>query len=222
MDSTGSNNAKQKWMATGALVAIIASALCIYYTQSRPTELNVPLHQAVGEMLAEEASRLVGAHGSVLVVTVESRQIPELKVQEDAFEKQLRQLGGVTVKDKVKLDPRDNPKYRPGSGLSAKHFLKIARKNTGVDAIVSFIGAPQLTDDEIAGMKLIPKFIAETHSPEKLANLIQKNILQVAIVPRYEFPAPGPKKPRSSREWFEHYFQIVARTTVLPTTEATP
>src|SRR5215472_4826855 len=108
MDSSGSNNAKQKWLATGAVVAIVASALCIYYTQSRPTELNVPLHQAVGEMLAEEASRLVGAHGSVLLVTVESRQIPELKVQVDAFEKQLRQLGGVTVKDKVKLDPADN------------------------------------------------------------------------------------------------------------------
>src|SRR5215472_9581107 len=98
MDSSGSNNAKQKWMATGAIVAIIASALCIYYTQSRPTQLNIPLHQAVGEMLAETTSRLVGPHGSVLIVTVNSSQIPELKIQIDSFERHLKQLGNITVK----------------------------------------------------------------------------------------------------------------------------
>jgi len=220
--TTPGNSAKQKCLATGAIVAIIASALCIYYTQSRPTQLNIPLHQAVGEMLAETTSRLVGPHGSVLIVTVNSSQIPELKIQIDSFERHLKQLGNITVKDTLKLDPGDNPKYRPGSGLSAKHFLKIAQNNTGVDAIVSFIGAPQLTDDEIAAMKPIPKFIAETHSPERLQNLLQKNILQVAIVPRYEFPAPVPKKPRTNREWFDHYFQVIARATVLPTADATP
>ncbi len=107
------------------------------------------------------------------------------------------------------LDPGDNPKYRPGSGLSAKRFLKIVRKNAGADAIVSFVGAPELSDEELAQMKSVPKFIAEAHSPEKFTNLLEKKILLAAIVPRYEFPAPGPKKPATGRQWFDHYFQIL-------------
>ncbi len=213
---------KQKWLAVGALLVTAASGFCVYYTQSRPTELNAPLNQGVGEMLAEETAHLVGPHGTVAIVTVEGHEVPELKVQINAFQKHLKELGNISVKDQVRVDPGDNPKYRAGAGLSARHFLKIARKNTGVDALVSFIGAPPLSDEEIAEMKSIPKFIAETHSPEKLARLFQKNILQVAIVPRYEFPAPGPRKPRTNREWFDHCFQIVAATNTLPSTDTAP
>src|SRR5262249_46124972 len=156
-------------------------------------------HQAVGQVMAEETARLVGHLGKIVVITVDNRTAPELKIQIAAFQKHLKVLGGLTVKDRVVLDPGDNPKYRPGAGLSAKRFLKIVRKNSGVDAIVSFVGAPELTDQELAQMKTIPKFIAEAHSPEKLVNLIEKKILLSAIVPRYEFPAPGPRKPQTSR-----------------------
>ena len=220
--SMSSGSLKQRWLAAAAVVAIAASGFCIYCTQSSSSELNTPLHRAVGEMLAEATARLVGSRGSVVVVTVDSRSIPELKIQIAAFEKRLKQLGNITVQETVKLDPGDNPKYRAGAGLSAKHFLKIVRKHASVDALVSFIGAPSLTDSEIAQIKSMPKFIAETHSPEKLTNLFQKNILQLAVVPRYEFPAPGPRKPRSSQEWFDHCFQIVSSKSAVPTTDVAP
>jgi hypothetical protein len=34
-------------------------------------------------------------------------------------------------------------------------------------------------------------------------------VLQVAIVRRYQFPAPNKNDPRNAREWFEKRFQIV-------------
>jgi hypothetical protein len=139
-----------------------------------------------------------------------------------AFEKHLKQLGGITIKDRIVLDPGDNPKYRPGSGLSEKRFLKIVRKSHGVDAIVSFVGAPEIADQALAQMKVCPKFIAETHSPEKLVNLIEKKVLLVAVVPRFEFPAPGPRKPETMRQWFDHYFQVVSADSALPKPDEAP
>jgi hypothetical protein len=211
---------KQRLLLWGAIVAIIASAARIYYVEFAAPEVNLELHQAVGRVMAEETVRLVGHNGKVVIVTVELPQAPELKVQVKAFEKHLKLLGGVTVKERFELDPGDNLKYRPGAGLSAKHFLKIARKSAGADALVSFVGAPQLSDAEFQQLKSVPRFIAETHSPEKLGNLFQKKLLLVAIVPRYEFPAPGPRKPQTGRQWFDRYFQIVVPDSPLPVEDA--
>ena len=218
--STSDDTTKQKLIALGAILAIVASALWIYRTEFATPPMNVPLHQAIGQVMAEETSRIVGHAGSVLIVAMETSKAPELKVQLDAFEKRLKLLGRITIKDKLMLDPGENPKYRPGSGLSAKRFLKIARKNAGADAIVSFVGAPELTDAELARLKSVPTFVAEAHSPERLISLLEKKILQVAIVPRYEFPAPGPRKPETDRQWFDNKFQIVTLETVASVSKA--
>ncbi len=215
-------DAKQKLLALSALIAILGSALWIYRTEFGAPNINVPLHQAVGQSMAVETSRLVGHRGGIIIVTTDTAHAPELKVQVQAFEKELKRIGDITVKEKVTLDPGDNPKYRPGSGLSAKRFLKIVRKHPGTDAIVSFVGAPQLSEVEIAQLKSIPKFIAETHSPDKLVSLFQKKILLTAIVPRYEFPAPGPRKPQTGPQWFERYFQIVATEGQAPHPDENP
>jgi len=215
-------DAKQKLLALSAILAILGSALWIYRKEFASPDINIPLHQAVGQAMARETSRLVGRLVKVVLATTETGQAPELKVQIEAFKKELRQLGGITIEDTLTLEPGDNPKYRPGAGLSAKRFLKIARKHAKADAIVSFVGAPQLSEAEIAQLKSIPKFVAETHSPEKLVDLFLKKILRAAIVPRYEFPAPGPRKPRTGRELFDRYFQIVASDTALPKQDELP
>jgi len=215
-------DAKQKLLALSALLAILGSALWIYRTEFLAPGFNVPLQEAVGQAIAQETSRMVGHTGGVVIVSTDTSHAPELKVQIEAFEKQLKRLGAITVTEKVVLDPGDDPKYRPGSGLSAKRFLKIVRKHHRASAIVSFVGAPHLSDVELGQLKSVPKFIAETHSPEKLINLFEKKILLAAVVPRYEFPAPGPRKPKTSREWFDHYFQIIAPGADLPKPDEAP
>jgi hypothetical protein len=212
----------QKLLGAACLLVIVAAGVWIYHYEFSSPDLNVPLHQAVGQVLADETARLTGHQGKIVIVTIDSRNSPELKVQLDSFEKDLKLLGRIDIKDKVVLDPGENPKYRPGSGLSAKRFLKIVRKHPGTDAIVSFVGAPELSDQELAQVGPMPKFIAETHSPEKLLNLLQKKILVSAIVPRFDFPAPGPRKPQTSRQWFDHYFQILTPDASPPIAEESP
>jgi hypothetical protein len=213
---------RQVLLVCGALLAIAGSAFWIYRTEFAGPEINLKLHQSVGQVMAEETARLAGHGGKVLIITASVPEAPELKVQVEAFEKQLKTLGGPTVQERILLDTADNPKYRPGSGLSAKHFLKIARKHPSADTIVSFVGAPQVSDADLQQLKVLPKLVAETHSPEKLVNLFKKKVLLAAVVPRFEFPAPGPKKPQTGRQWFERYFQVLAPDSTLPVEEATP
>jgi hypothetical protein len=215
-------NRKQKLIAAGAIVAILFSAAWVYWFEFGTSRQNVRLHRAVGEVMAEQTSHVVGHAGKVVLVTVGGSAAPELKLQIDAFQKELKRLGQITIKDTVVLDAADNAKYQPGAGLSAKHFLKIVRKHPTAAAIVSFVGAPELTDVELVQMKTVPRLIAETHSPEKLMNLLDKKILLAAIVPRFEFPAPGPRKPETSRQWFDRYFQILSPETGLVKSDDLP
>ena len=216
------NPKRQTVVLCAAIIGILGSLTWIYFSEFRASDLNLPLHQSIGNVLAEETFRQVGHLGKIVIITMDTRQAPELKVQLEAFQKHLKTLGGVTISDKVVLDPGDNPKYRPGSGLSAKRFLKIARKHSGVDGIVSFVGAPELTEEDLKQLKSAPKFIAETHSPERLLALLEKKVLMAAIVPRYDFPAPGPRQPQTMRQWFDHYFQVVHPDTELPKADETP
>jgi len=213
---------RQVLLVCGAIVAIAASSFWIYRTESKGPDVNLKLQRAVGQVMAEETSRLAGHGGKVIVITVRAPEAPELKVQEEAFEKQLKVLGGPAVQEKILLDAADNPKYRAGAGLSAKHFLKIARKHPSADAIVSFVGAPQVSDADLQQFKAPPKVVAEAHSPEKLASLFKQKVLLAAVVPRFEFPAPGPKKPQTDQQWFERYFQVVVPNSSLPADDPTP
>jgi hypothetical protein len=212
----------QKWLAALSVAVIIVSVIWIYHTQFTTKVNNPQLQSAVGKVLAEETVHLLPPNADIAVVTMRSGEAPEIKAQLEAFKEQLKLTSSITIKDEIVLDPGDNPKYRPGSGLSARRFLKIARKNKDVAAVISFVGAPELTDDEISQLKSTPRLFAETHSPEKLKKMFDKNILQLAIVPRFEFPAPGPPKPQTGRQWFDRYFQVIETNTALPQKDAAP
>ena len=113
----GPKSSKQKLLLVASLTAILASGIWIYHFEFRAPEANTPLHRAVGLALADETVRVIGHHGNIVIVSMDSRNSPELKIQLEAFEKDLKTMGGVTTKDKVILDPGENPKFRPGSGL---------------------------------------------------------------------------------------------------------
>jgi hypothetical protein len=199
---------KEIFLVVGSILAIGAS-VCWITLQQRAPNMNVSLHQAVGRVMAEETARLLGGKGQVAIVSMETARVPELKTQLQAFEKALQRMNGITVLERYELDPEDKPKYGAGTGLSAGRFLRIVKKSAKADVIVSFVGVPRLTDEEMEKLDRMPKFLAEAKDRDKLTKLMEKKLLQVAVVPRFEFPAPVSEKPRSAREWFDKYFQVV-------------
>jgi len=200
---------KNLLLAIGSLLAIAGSASWIYYHEFKAPKHDVRLHQRVGEVMAEQTAKLVGLKGHLVLITIPCGPEPELKTQLDAFHHALNKLGKYEIKTH-ELDTKDQAKYGLGAGLSGRRFVRTVKNNPKADAIVSFVGAPKLSDEEVAQLAKMPKFIAETKSPDHLPKLFDKELIQVAVASRFVFPAPGPQKPRTPQEWFNKRYQIVA------------
>jgi hypothetical protein len=202
------SRAKDIVVASGAVAAIIGSGVWIYLTQFSQPTFNVVLHEHVGEILAQETAKLIQSNGQVVIVTMDSSKVPELRIQRQAFEKALKTLGPMTIKE-LPMETEDKPQYRTGAGLSSRRLLRIVKKSAKAKAIVSFIGAPRMTEEELAQMETAPKFVAECRSPDKIKKLFEKNILQVAVINRFDYPAPIKHNPKTPKQWFEKYYQVV-------------
>jgi hypothetical protein len=200
-------------LATLSVLAIASSATWIYYRQFKAPGHNVSLHQRVGEVMAEQTAKIVGRKGKVVLLTIPTATEPELQTQLDAFRRTLKKLGSYELKER-ELNTKDQPKYGVGAGLSGRRYVRTAKKEEKADALVSFVGAPQLSDDEVAELAKAPKFIAESRSPDHLPRLFEKHLIEVAVVSRFVFPAPGPRKAKTPQQMFDKRYQIIAADAV--------
>ncbi len=220
--SSPSAGLKKIALAVGSILVIAGSSCWIYARHFAAPKINVPLHQAVGRVMAEETAKLLDHHGKIVVIAIETAHDSELKAQLDEFEKTLKQFSGVTIAKTYLLETENRAKYGAGAGLSARRFIRIVNKNTTADALVSFVGAPAMKDEEVGQLQGRPKLIVESRSVEKLEKLFTKGLLQVAIVSRFQFPAPVDGNPSTLRQWFDKRFQVVTAEMVgaLPDTSA--
>jgi hypothetical protein len=191
-----------------SVAVITGSAIWVYFFQFAKPGVNRRLHEEIGRVLAHETATLLAHKGKIVIIALDEPTFPEIKAQLNAFKEALRPTG-VTIKETYMLETDEKPKYGLGSGLSARRYVRIVNKNKSADAIVSFVGVPDLSDDDIKELKKTPKFVAETRSAEKLNKLFRKNMLHVAVVSRFTFPAPVNGKPRTPRAWFDKYFEVV-------------
>ena len=201
-------NTKNGLLALASLLVIAGSAAWIYYREFKAPKHNVALHQRVGEIMAEQTARQVGPNGRLLLLSIPTGGEPELRTQLEAFRRKLKTLGDYDLKEH-ELDPKDQSKYGLGSGLSGRRFVRAVKNNPKTDALVSFVGAPRLTDEDLAELAKSPKFIAEARSPDHLPKLFEKRLIQAAIVSRFVFPAPGPLHPKTPQEWFDKRYQVI-------------
>ena len=126
---------KKVALATGSILVIAGSSLWIYIHHFAAPKINVPLHQAVGRVMAEETAKLVDNRGKIVVIAIETSHDAELKVQLDEFEKTLKKFSGITVAKTYMLETENRSKYGVGSGLSGRRFIRIVNKNTTADAM---------------------------------------------------------------------------------------
>lgn len=164
--------------------------------------------------MAEQTAKALGPKGRILVLTISTSGQPELEEQLNSFQKALKRFGSYTLKEH-EVDTKDQPKYGVGAGISGRRFVR-AVKNHPCDAVVSFIGAPKISDEECSQVSTNLVFIAETRSPDSLPKLFQKGLIRAAVVSRFTFPAPGPLKPSTPQEWFDKRYQIVTEFTNAP------
>ena len=197
-----------------ALIAVIAgSCAWIYFVQVRAAKFNVGLQRRIGEVLAEQTASVVGKKGKVVTIAIDTKEWPELKTQLQAFKNSLKKLGDYELRE-YEMDTKDQLKYGVGSGLSGRRYVRTVNKNTNASVFVSFIGAPKLSQEEMAELAIKPRFVAESRSVDNLPKLFQHQLIDVAVVSRFQYPAPPPEKPRSPQEWFTKRFQVVTPQSV--------
>lgn len=199
---------KQKVAGVAAILVIAASCIWIYFTQFKTQNHNTALHQKIGSVMAEQTAQLIGKKGHIVTIAISTKEWPELKTQIDAFKAKLKSLGTYEIRH-YELDTKDQPKYGVGTGLSGRRYVRTVNKNKEADLLVSFVGAPKVTDEEAAELAKKPHLIAESRSGDNLPALFDRKLIDVAVVSRFQFPAPGPEKPRSADEWFTKRYQIV-------------
>jgi len=199
---------KEVLLVVGSLAVIAGAGYWIYYREFKQPKHNVILHRKIGEVMAEQTAKAVGKKGRLVLVTIPTRPEPELATQLEAFKQTLKRLGDYDLREN-ELDTKDQPKYGLGSGLSGRRFVRTVNNNKSADGIVSFVGAPKLSDAEISELKKVPKFIAESRSPEYLPRLFEKQLIHAAVVSRFSFPAPGPVEPKTPEEWFNKRYQVL-------------
>ena len=204
---------KNLLLAVGSLLAIAGSGLWIYFREFKTPAHNVLLHRRIGEIMAEQAANLVGSKGRLVILTIPTGSEPELQTQLEAFRRKLKTLGSYEIKEH-EFDTKDQAKYGLGSGLSGRRYVRAIKNNPKAELIISFIGAPKLSEEDLAELKNPPKFIAETKTPDHLPKLFEKNLIQVAIASRFIFPAPGPQKPKTPQDWFDKRYQIVVAESI--------
>lgn len=202
------SEAKRGLGIAATLAVIVAACAWIYFTQIHQVQHNVALHQRIGQVLAEQTASLAGKKGKIVTMTIPTKEWPELKTQIQAFKVTLKTLGDFDVRE-YEMDTKDQPKYGVGSGLSGRRYVRTVEKNKSADVFVSFIGAPHMTKEDLAGLETKPRLVVESRSTDNLSKLFQHQLIDVAVVSRFQFPSSAPEKPKTPEEWFTKRYQIV-------------
>ncbi len=121
-------NGRQGIVIIASIGVIVASLAWIYFTQFAAPKTNLVLHQGIGEVMAEETSKLIGRKGQVIVMAINPRAAPELETQLATFQEVIGKAGGIAIKETVFLDTENQPKYGTGRGLSARRFVGVVKK----------------------------------------------------------------------------------------------
>lgn len=204
-------------VAVGAIVAIVAAGVVIYRNTRPPKdEVKLSLQEAIGEALAEETIKATESKGKIVLITLEEGQSPELDQYVAAFKDRIYDTP-VKIARTDHISDEKSGKYGPGSGMSGKRFVRIIKKYPEADAIVSFVGTPDGEDEALKEVTApVPKFIAFSRAPDDIDEMFEDKLLFAAVVPRFEFPAPGPEKPKTKQEMFQKYYQVVRADTTKP------
>jgi hypothetical protein len=206
------NKKSINWIASVITVAALAWLYLFFHPRLPP--IDRPLHQAVGEVLAAEAARLLEPDARLIVIARDKEpfQVPAAAAQLDGFLGAIRKSGrAVSTMHLLKLDPLRLVSVPSGD------FLELMRQAGNNDVIVSFLGPPLLNDDQLAklGAKR-PRVVAlcsgAMPAQVNLKKMFEQKLLSAAVVSRHDAPAQA--SPTVAQSAFEQMFKLITPVNV--------
>ena len=217
MDTDKNLNKKQRVIKSICLVVIFACAISIYHTtcSGGPKPSKLPIYEA-GQMVADETLKLIGRKGNVVVIAMDnSYSKPQLKAFRQTIEKQ----PGAEVTAVEYVAAGELAKGAMGSALSSETFLRLIQKHRNAAAIVSLVGPPVLSDQEIDKLDAkIPKVVVFAPMGFGIRKLLEEQVVQVAIIPRITPPmapvTPGNTSTAAPPQGAGRSYEVVTTETI--------
>lgn len=206
------NLGEKKPLVVGVcIVAITISILSLFITQcERSPRIDVTRYAAAAEGLGKKlGEELPGASKVVLVVMDPKIESQVFNAQTKGFDK-----GLAPFEEKVKIVDRyyiklEDMSRGTGSGMPSKVYMELLQKYPDVDVIVSLVGIPLLSDDEIDQLPPnIPRLYALILYGIGVKRAFDEGVLSAAVIPKYDKIEEGPD-PKDSEGLFNKYYRFV-------------
>ena len=172
-------------------------------------------YTALGEVAAKATSRLLEDKGTVvlLVSEADNNAPTAIGVAVKAFGDTLKQVGNVQVAATEIIKPAVPVAVSGAEPLTPRKFAELLSKHATADALVSFIGVPRLTVEQIRQLpNPRPKVVAVvTFNPPTKAMFAQ-GVVHLAVLARPAVDAAG-RTPQTVQEWFDMNYRIVTAAT---------
>ena len=208
--SSGDHLDRRKKMALIAVGVISISLVSLFFTMAAPTpKINRAPFSGLGAALADETVTAIDNHGTVVPVlasyyTTGSTPITD---QWKTFATEIKRHRSVNLAEPVivKLDEATGE-----PALSRADFDNLVEKNSTAGALVFFVGLPRWeTANPLTLPSVAPKIIAVHNTPLSAKPYFTSSIATALITPRLVPAEPATGEPKTPRQWFDRYFQIV-------------
>ena len=201
------NTGTKNFMVAG--VAVCAAVVALYFAfADRSPKLNLDPYDVLGAVTAEETAKLLGNKGLVLLIVRDTgpNKNPSVEAELKAFQETLKKRPGFgAVIERIPLTPM--MMMATGGGAPPDEFLKAIQTHANAGAVVLFFGFPQLTEPELQTLKQSGvKIVVVSSFRTGYKQLLERQAIHLAVVPRSDAPPPGTQTPRTLRERFDQLY----------------
>jgi ABC-type sugar transport system substrate-binding protein len=200
-----------------AAVFVGAAAAFLYYSLAgRSERVSFDTYDVLGAVTAEETARLLGSQGEVLVLARDTGEFknPSVEAELEAFRKTMKKHPGMkAVIQRVPLSPSEM--LSTGGAIPAEQLVTALESHPKVRAVVLFFGFPALAEAEDQALRRRnAKIVVVSSFHSEYKQLLEGNVIHLAIVPRSDAPTGAVATPHTVRERFDQEFAIITATTV--------
>lgn len=207
------NEKKRTLVTIVSIVMVILSLISIYYTQ-RPkvAKINLTPYEAMGFVMGEETSKLLGGKGKVAIVYMKSShyKMPDVDSQLKGLHAAFKEVPEVTIVGEETVEPELLGEVGADEVLPGEMFSEVLNKHPDMDALISFIGAPGLTDEQLKGFESKPLKVVTFAVPSLgLKQLLENDLVQVAVVRKEDQTPSG--KAENLQDSFNQFWVVITK-----------
>lgn len=207
------------------LVLLLASLTGLAGCGRKPAVPASAANNALGEVVAEEAARLVGPGGKVMVLAPVASDPAGMTIEPvlKALAATLAQQGKVSVVATHRVKARLTDPSPTREEMTGAQFEGLVRDMKGATGVVSFVGFPVLDEAQIAALKsrqlkCLAVYTAGPQAGPHYKKLLTDKVLGVVLLPRFEAPASTVPNASAARVTVNRQFQLVTPDTVAQAT----